>query len=80
MWREAAGANLAVAGFVLILAFTNYHYGPGGVEGVAIIASELVLAAFMTYLAAAGSESISVSQGDARGSLRERRGWTGHRD
>lgn len=54
MWREAAGANLAVAGFVLILALTNYHYGLGGVEGTAIIVSELVLAALMLCLAAVG--------------------------
>jgi hypothetical protein len=55
MWREAAGANAAVAGFVLILALTTYHFSaPGGIEGVAIIAAELVLAAVELGLAAAG--------------------------
>jgi hypothetical protein len=27
MWREAAGANLAAAGFILILALTTFRYG-----------------------------------------------------
>jgi hypothetical protein len=55
MWREAAGANAAAAGFVLILALTTYHYSsPGGLEGVAVILAELVLAAVMLGLAAMG--------------------------
>jgi hypothetical protein len=44
MWREAAAANLAVAGFLFILALTTYHYGPSGVEGTLTIAFEIILA------------------------------------
>jgi hypothetical protein len=55
MWREAAGANAAVAGFLLILALTTYRFSiPGGTEGLAVVASELVLAAVMLSLAATG--------------------------
>jgi hypothetical protein len=55
MWREAAGANAAVAGFVLILALTTYHFSsPGGIEGVATIIAEVALAVVMMGLAAAG--------------------------
>jgi hypothetical protein len=55
MWREAAGANAAVAGFVIILALTTYRFSlPGGTEGAAIIAAELALAAVELGLAAAG--------------------------
>ena len=55
MWREAAAANLAVAGFVLILALTSYHYGsPGGAEGAATILADLVLAVIMLGLATLG--------------------------
>ena len=54
MWREAAGANAAVAGFALILALTTYHFGPSGIEGEAIIAAELALAAVEAGLATVG--------------------------
>ena len=47
MWREAAGANAAAAGFILILALTTYRYGPSGLEGAATIAAQLVLAAIL---------------------------------
>jgi hypothetical protein len=48
MWCKAAGADLDVAGFVLVLALTSYHFSsPGGVEGIATIIAELVVAMFM---------------------------------
>jgi hypothetical protein len=47
MWREAAGANVATAGFLLILALTTWHYGPSGLEGTVLIGAQLVLAAVM---------------------------------
>jgi hypothetical protein len=43
MWREAAGANLAAAGFLFILALTTFHYGPSGLEGTILIAAQVVL-------------------------------------
>lgn len=54
MWREAAGANVAVAGFVLVLALTSINYGPGGVEGIAIRLAYLVVAAVSVYYAVVG--------------------------
>jgi hypothetical protein len=54
MWREAAGANLAAAGFITILALTTFRYGPSGFEGTVIFAAELILAAVMAGLAAFG--------------------------
>lgn len=55
MWREAAGANLAVAGFVFVLALTTYQTSyPGGIEGAATILAELALAAVMLGLAVVG--------------------------
>lgn len=50
MWREAAAANVAVAGFVAVLAATTAFYGPGGLEGIAIrIAYILVAAVSLAY-------------------------------
>lgn len=45
MWREAAGANLAAAGFLLILTLTTYgKLTAGGFgEGTVIFASEIAL-------------------------------------
>ena len=54
MWREAAGANVAVAGFVIGLALTSINYGPGGLEGVAIRLAYLLVAAFSVYYAVVG--------------------------
>ena len=54
MWREAAGANVAVAGFVIVLALTTINYGPGGLEGVLIRAADLAIAAISIYYAAIG--------------------------
>lgn len=51
MWREAAGANLAVAGFVLILALTSYRlYSPLTFETTTYIVAEIVLAVVMLGL------------------------------
>jgi hypothetical protein len=47
MWREAAGANLAAAGFICIMALTTFHYGPFGIEGAVLILAEVVLAVVM---------------------------------
>jgi hypothetical protein len=54
MWREAAGANLASAGFILILALTTWHYGPSGLEGTILIVAQLVLAAVLLGFAVFG--------------------------
>jgi hypothetical protein len=54
MWREAAGANIATAGFLLILALTTWHYGPSGVEGTVLIGAQLLLSALMLGFAAFG--------------------------
>ena len=54
MWREAAGANVATAGFLLILALTTWHYGPSGMEGTVLMGAQLVLAAVMLGFAAFG--------------------------
>jgi hypothetical protein len=54
MWREAAGANAATAGFLVILALTTWHYGPSGPEGTVLIGAQLVLAAMMSGFAAFG--------------------------
>jgi hypothetical protein len=54
MWREAAGANVATAGFLFILALTTWHYGPSGLEGTLLIGAQLVLAAVMLGLAIFG--------------------------
>jgi hypothetical protein len=43
MWREAAGANLAAAGFLLIMALTTFHYGPQGLEGTVLILAQIAL-------------------------------------
>jgi hypothetical protein len=55
MWREAASANVAVAGFVLILALTTYRYSSsGGIEGTATVIVEVALAAVMLGIAIVG--------------------------
>jgi len=54
MWREAAGANVAAAGFILILALTTWHYGPSGPEGTVLIGAQLVLAVVMMGFAVFG--------------------------
>lgn len=54
MWREAAGANVAVAGFVIVLALTSINYGPGGIEGTAIRLGYLFIAAYSIYYAVVG--------------------------
>jgi len=54
MWREAAGADVAAAGFILILALTTLHYGPSGTEGWFLIAAQLVLAAVLIAFAVFG--------------------------
>ena len=54
MWREAAGANVASAGFILILALTTWHYGPSGIEGTILIIAQLVLAAVLLGFAVFG--------------------------
>jgi len=54
MWREAAGANAAAAGFILVLALTTFRYGPAGPEGTAIIAAQLVLAVVLLGFSAFG--------------------------
>ena len=56
MWREAAGANLAAAGFLLIVALTTYER-LGGLalnEGGIIFAAQLVLAAVLVGFAVVG--------------------------
>ena len=56
MWREAAGANLAAAGFLLIVALTTYER-LGGLElneGGIILAAQLVLAAVLIGFAIVG--------------------------
>jgi hypothetical protein len=47
MWREAAGANAAAAGFILILTLTTFHYGPSGLEGAILITAQVLLAAVL---------------------------------
>jgi hypothetical protein len=54
MWREAAGANVATAGFLLILALTTWHSGPSGFEGTILVGAQLLLAAVMLGFAAFG--------------------------
>ena len=54
MWREAAGANIATAGFLFILALTTWHYGPSGLEGTLLVGAQLTLAAVMLGLAIIG--------------------------
>ena len=56
MWREAAGANLAAAGFLLIVALTTYQRlgGLGLTEGGIILAAQLVLAAVLMGFAVVG--------------------------
>ena len=55
MWREAAGADIAAAGFLLILALTEVHYDVvSGLEGTALLAGQLVLAAVLAGLGVFG--------------------------
>ena len=55
MWREAAAANVAAAGFLLILAQTGYRFFSMTTgEGLAIVIAELALAAFLFALAGHG--------------------------
>ena len=56
MWREAAAANLAAAGFLLILALTTFEKigGVGFSEGTALIAAQIVLAFVLIGFAIVG--------------------------
>ncbi len=56
MWREAAAANLAAAGFLFILALTTYERlgGVGLSEGTAVIAAQVVLAIVLIGFAIIG--------------------------
>ena len=56
MWREVAGANLAAAGFLLILALTTYErFGAAGLgEATILIAAQVVLAFVLVGLAFVG--------------------------
>jgi hypothetical protein len=55
MWREAAGANLASAGFLVILALSSFRlYSPLGLETTLIIAAQLALAAVLFAMATFG--------------------------
>jgi hypothetical protein len=56
MWREAAGANLAAAGFLLILALTTYERlgGVGFDEGTIILAAQIALALVLIGFAVVG--------------------------
>ena len=59
MWREAAGANAAAAGFILILALTTLRYGPSGIEGAAVITAQLIIAAILLGLSVFGFRKYS---------------------
>ncbi len=54
MWREAAAANVAIAGFVAVLAITSITYGPGGLEGYAIRFAWIIVGAVSMYYAVSG--------------------------
>jgi len=56
MWREAAGANLAAAGFLLILTLITYERigGLGFGEGSAIVLASLALALLLVWFAVVG--------------------------
>lgn len=56
MWREAAGANLAAAGFLLIVALTTFQRlgGLGLSEGSIILTAQLVLAAVLIGFSVVG--------------------------
>jgi hypothetical protein len=54
MWRQAAGANVAVAGFVLVLVLTSISFGPGGLEGTLIRLAYLAVAAVSVFYAVIG--------------------------
>jgi hypothetical protein len=56
MWREAAAANLAAAGFLLILALTTYEKigGVGFSEGTVLTAAQIVLAFVLIGFATIG--------------------------
>ena len=54
MWREAAGANVAAGGFIIILALTTFHYGPPGIEGTILITAQAILALVLIGFAAFG--------------------------
>ena len=54
MWREAAAANVAIAGFVAVLAITSITYGPGGLEGYAIRFAWILVGAVSIYYAVSG--------------------------
>lgn len=55
MWREAAGANIAAAGFILILSLTDLHYDIlSGAEGNAILIAQLLVAGVLLAFAVFG--------------------------
>ncbi|HEY6282689.1 MAG TPA: hypothetical protein VIW22_02055 [Nitrososphaerales archaeon] len=54
MWREAASANVAIAGFVAVWAITSITYGPGGLEGYAFGFAWIIVVAVSTYYAVSG--------------------------
>ena len=54
MWREAAGANVAVAGFIFVLVLTTTSFGPGGIEGTLMVLAYLAVAAVSIYFAGVG--------------------------
>lgn len=64
MWREAAGANLAAAGFLIIVALTTYQRlgGLGLTEGGIILLAQLFLAAILVGFAVVGLRRFSQLQ------------------
>ena len=54
MWREAAGANVAVAGFVIVLMLSTVTFGPVGTEGLILRLAYLAVAIVSIYYAVIG--------------------------
>jgi len=59
MWREAAGANIAVAGFVIVLMLTTVTFGPVGTEGLILRLAYLAVAIASIYYAVIGFKKYS---------------------
>ena len=59
MWREAAGANLAVAGFVIMLMLSTVTFGPVGTEGILLRLAYLAVAIASICFAVKGFEKYS---------------------
>lgn len=60
MWREAAAANVAAAGFLLILALTAFRqFSPMSLEGAVIIAAQVGLAGVLLAMAGFGFRKYS---------------------